>query len=205
MSQYKQMIGVTKGIFTLLEIKGKNLGVFYCSVCNKKHEMAISSWKHKGRKRCGRKNTKHRLYDRYDKMIQRCHNPSNSKYHYYGGRGIKVCDRWLESFENFLEDMENSFKEGLELDRIDNNNDYTPENCRWVAHSQNTLNRRCFKNNKLGIKGIRKTVNGKYEGRTQINKVNYSTGYCETMEEAISKLEELKLTLYSEMNIEKPL
>ncbi len=63
-------------------------------------------------------NTNHRLYHRYSKMIKRCHDENNSRYPYYGARGIKVCDRWLESFDNFLEDMEPSFKEGLELDRI---------------------------------------------------------------------------------------
>lgn len=69
----------------------------------------------------------------------------NQRYNYYGGKGIHVCERWINSFENFLEDMEDSFEEGLELDRIDNSKGYSPENCRWVNHSENMLNRNGFK------------------------------------------------------------
>jgi len=69
-------------------------------------------------------------------MIQRCHNQTNHGYPYYGKRGIKVCKRW-HKFENFLEDMGQKPK-GLTLDRIDNDGNYEPHNCRWVSrHDQN--------------------------------------------------------------------
>lgn len=79
------------------------------------------------------------FYSRWKGMMRRCYNPNFSQYHDYGGRGIKVCKRW-HSFLNFKEDMLDSFAENLELDRIDNNGDYSKNNCRWVTHKVNSSN-----------------------------------------------------------------
>lgn len=80
-------------------------------------------------------------YNCWRGIKQRCYNTNISTYKYYGGRGIKVCDRWLESFANFIADMGSTWKEGLQLDRIDNNGNYEPSNCRWATVSQNQKNR----------------------------------------------------------------
>jgi hypothetical protein len=78
-------------------------------------------------------------------MKSRCNNPNNKRYFRYGGRGIKYCVRW-EDYKNFKEDMFPSYKKGLSLDRIDNDGDYTPENCRWVTNIIQ-VNNKC--NNRL--------------------------------------------------------
>jgi hypothetical protein len=75
-------------------------------------------------------------------MIQRCTNPSNSKYAYYGGRGISICSRWVESFAAFLADMGECPGSGYSIDRIDVNGNYEPGNCRWATKKEQSRNTR---------------------------------------------------------------
>jgi len=82
------------------------------------------------------------MYYRYKHMISRCYIPDDKEFKNYGGRGIKVCDRWLESVENYIDDMGfPPFKEA-QVDRVDNNAGYSKENCRWATPQENSLNKR---------------------------------------------------------------
>jgi hypothetical protein len=76
-------------------------------------------------------------------MLRRCLDPNATSYRYYGARGITVCQRWLR-FENFYADMGDP-PPGLLLDRIDNDGNYEPTNCRWASPTEQSLNRRPFK------------------------------------------------------------
>lgn len=82
---------------------------------------------------------KHRLYSTWKSMRSRCNNPNSGNYKYYGGKGIKVCSRW-DDFRNFLEDMEETFEEGLTLDRIDTKGNYEPTNTRWATKKEQSCN-----------------------------------------------------------------
>lgn len=96
----------------------------------------------------------HPLYHTWENMRARCNNPNHTAYPYYGGRGIKVCERW-NNFALFLQDVGDKPSPELTLDRVDVNGDYEPSNVRWATHAQQTHNQNLDKRNKTGTRGVR--------------------------------------------------
>ena len=138
----------------------KRYGLYQCQYCGREFETIIQKIKKLGgTKSCGCLHKKHnlrthRLYSIWGEMIRRCTNIKHKRYKDYGGRGIQVCERWLD-IENFIEDMYPSWEEGLTLDRIDVNGNYEPDNCRWTTREVQARNtRELMSTNKSGYRGV---------------------------------------------------
>lgn len=108
----------------------------------------------------GKSSTKE--YHAWQSMRDRCYNQKNKGYVNYGGRGIRVCESWRESFDKFFMDMGTAPSAKHSIDRIDVNGEYTKDNCRWATVATQRLNIRMRKDNLSGHRGIRRRKNGKY-------------------------------------------
>ncbi len=115
----------------------------------------------------------HPIYMAYTGLMQRCYNTNNDRYKNYGGRGITVCDLWRESFENFLADMQKNWEKGLTIDRIDNDGNYEPSNCRWATKQIQNQNQ---SNTKLNPEIVRE-IRAFHKDNPHISKVEISKMY----------------------------
>ena len=141
----------------------RHYGLYQCQYCGKEFEIQKHSIKRGNTKSCGCQSkkynnphglTQHRLYKTWCQMKARCYNPKNKAYIDYGGRGVQVCERWLD-INNFIEDMYPSYQEGLSIDRIEVNGNYEPDNCRWESRQIQSRNTRDIQsNNTSGYRGV---------------------------------------------------
>lgn len=115
----------------------------------------------------GKVNT--RIYNIWSSMKKRCYLKTHIHYKNYGGRGIKVCEEWKNDFMSFYNwAMNNGYKEGLTIDRIDSNKDYCPKNCRWITYKEQQNNKRnnhivTYKNKEYTISELANEKNIKYD------------------------------------------
>lgn len=134
-------------------------------------------------------------YNSWWGMKERCYDPTRASYENYGGRGIKVCDRWHTSFSNFIEDM-GKRPDGYSLDRIDNDGDYEPSNCRWSPKYVQQVNQRIRSDNKSGVKGV---CFDKRRNKWEVKVSSKYIGRYETLEQAkVARLQAFKL-IYPEL------
>lgn len=108
-----------------------------------------------------------RIYKTWVSIKGRCYNTKDNSYYKYGGRGIKMCDRWFNSFINFFQDMGERPTPNHSIDRIDNNGNYEPNNCRWATTKEQSDNKRntkkiFFKNKEWSILDFTKEIGGVY-------------------------------------------
>jgi hypothetical protein len=125
--------------------------------------------------------TEHKLYRIWAEMKARCCNPKQQFFHRYGGRGITVCEEWIDDFKAFHDwAMDNGYREGLQIDRIDNNKGYFPDNCRFVTCQENANNKETnlmlvFDNITASLADHCRRLRLKYKTvRTRIKRLNWS-------------------------------
>ena len=126
------------------------------------------------------------IKNKWDGIIKRCYYVTHDNYKNYGGRGITICDEWKNDFNEFLKwSLNNGYKPQLQIDRINNDGNYEPNNCRFVTKEQNAVNTRLSSANKSGFKGVvfHKEKN-KWKSQIIWNRQYYFLGYYIDIEDA---------------------
>ena len=162
----------------------KRFGLYVCGFCGEEFKTQTSSIKNGSTKSCGCYKKRRvsetqkthglcstKLYIIWGEIKKRTLNSKHKDYVNYGGRGITICEEWLD-VQNFYDwAMSNGYSDELSIDRIDNDGGYCPENCRWTTQTIQTRNRRVYKNNTSGYKGVcYHKKSGKYIAKICINK-----------------------------------
>jgi hypothetical protein len=174
----------------------RRYGIYKCGFCGTNFKASTSNISTGNTKSCGCYNKRiasethkthglgyTKLYRVWTDIKNRTLNPKNKDYIDYGGRGINICEEWLDLHNFYNWAMSNGYEEnkGLSIDRIDNNENYCPENCRWTTRTIQSRNQRLYKNNSSGYKGVSydKTT-GKYRVKICVKGKQIHLGYFQT-------------------------
>lgn len=146
------MLTIIKEANSYISPKGKKSRKVSCQCeCGNTKDILLHSLRTGKVKNCGCTNkvlteqelNRKVIYSRFKGIKKRCYNTKDKSYHRYGGRGITICKEWDEDFKKFYEwSLSNGFKKELQIDRIDNDGNYEPDNCRWVTPKENSNNKK---------------------------------------------------------------
>ena len=173
----------------------RRLGLYKCGFCGNEFKAQVQNINRETTISCGcylkKKRIKHglshtKLYTIWKGIKKRTLSPQHKQYYDYGGRGITICDDWKNDFMSFYNwAMSNGYSDELSIDRIDNDGNYEPSNCRWTTSIIQNRNQRVSKNNTSGYKGVHFDKKlGKYIARICVNSNRKSLGCFTTPEEA---------------------
>ena len=132
-----------------------------------------------------------RAYRAWKRMKGRCYNKNATGFKYWGGRGIGVCERWRNDFVAFFADM-GDCPAGRSLDRVDNDADYSPSNCRWASSHEQNNNKRAVPAGSSGVPGVHR-IKDRWQARITINSIKMYFGTFSTVGEAQSAIRAAKL------------
>jgi hypothetical protein len=170
---------------------------FCCKECrHKSYDLDGKKEKHLITSRMWKANNQERvkLYSTWQHMKKRCYNPNYKEFYLYGGRGITVCDEWLEDFECFynwaiqngykIDLQNNSNRNVLSIDRIDVNKGYSPDNCRWADNITQSRNKRVSSKSRTGVSGVRHYEKG-YRVTINVDYIQKHIGCFKNFEDAV--------------------
>jgi len=151
-----------------------------------KYEVTSGHTKSCGCLRSENNKTDHPLYVTWESMKARCYNKNKASYKWYGGKGVIVCDEWLNDFWQFVSDMGDKPSPELTLDRIDSNGIYCKDNCRWLDSTGQAINKQIREDNTSGYKGVSYHKRSKkWRAYIHFQGVRYELGSFNYKEEAI--------------------
>lgn len=202
----KYNAGDKYGLLTILEEAPRNpvtdkRNVLCLCDCGNKVTVATNNLASGNTKSCGCSRGTHRMsstrtYSIWEGMLRRCKPENKGSFPHHAGKGIQVCDGWKNSFELFYSDMGEA-PEGMSLDRIDNNGDYTAENCRWATASVQGYNKGLDPNNSSGKSGVSfYHKQGKWSAEIHVDGKHIRLGMFSSFEDAVQARIEGELKYY---------
>jgi len=142
---------------------------------------------------------RNRLRSIWSLMKQRCLNQNCPAYNDYGGRGITICQEWINSYKKFENwSYNNGYENDLTIDRIDNDGNYEPSNCRWVTMAEQSINKGMYKNNTTGVRGVYRHRK-KYRAEIKVKGKTIVLGQSDDIDEAAAIRKKGELLYYGKI------